>query len=148
VIVGALGVVAGRWLARQERGRVIPVLALIVLWVFVSVALRGGSGGAPLGYSNANAALALQLVAMSALLTLGAPRGQRRAPAALLVVSAASVAITVSQAGIALLPVVLVAALLGLRGVRRRWWPAAVGFVVVAAAGALGLWLASRSEWP
>lgn len=149
VLVGAAGVAAGRWLARQERNGATRILALVVLWVFLSTTFRGGAGGGPLGYSNANGALGLQLTAVSALLTLHAPPGERRAPTALMGVSAAAVLMTLSRAGTALLVLVLAASTLALlRGVRRRWWPRALGISAIAGSGSLAVWLATRPAWP
>lgn len=145
-----LGVVAGRKL--QATG--IPewfaafLLALAAL-VLVSVTVMGGAGGGPLDYSNANAALAIQLAAVAAITAMGLTGQARTWALWAAALFALAVPWTLSQAGIALLIPFLGAVLLATFGPARhgRWvLPTAALSVIAAAITVVNV--ARTSEWP
>lgn len=120
-------------------------LAVVVLF---AVTLMGGAGGGPLGYSNANAALGIQLTAVAAITAMSV-RGRARASAVwAAALFAFAVPWTLSWAGIALLVPFLAASLLAaVRPVRRRPWAIPVGAAMVVAAGVGIVTIARTSDW-
>lgn len=148
--LAVMGVAAGL----QLRARGMPTwfaaaLPIFALYVVASVTLDGWAGGGLLNYSNANAALSIQLAAiaaMTALHTNGRSRAWALWAAALF---AFSVPWTLSQAGIALLVAVAPALLLALLvPTIRAPWAVPVSAVVALAAGAVVLAVARMPEWP
>lgn len=136
------GVVAGTALAHGASATGTRV-ALLVLsaGLVLGVLLTAEPGKEPTGYANANAAIAVQVVAMCGLAMLAA-----RPPGRLWLWSALALAVVAtvlnrSAAGVAVVvPVTLVVALaVGLRPRRRAWvWVAAVlGSATAAAAAAI-----------
>ncbi|AQP45785.1 O-antigen ligase family protein [Tessaracoccus flavus] len=146
---GALGVAAGRLL--QTRG--IPrwfAASLLALSVYVLAGVTVlGRASSPLGYANANAALAVQLSAVAAITALSV-RGQARSwaiwAAALFAVA---VPWTLSRAGLVLLIAYLVAVAVATIGpAKRRPWVIPASALMVVAAGATVMHAARMSEWP
>lgn len=145
-----VGVLLGRRLAGGAWGRR-PALALVLAsyYVFLGVSAFGGAGGGPLGYANANAALAVQLAALCALLALEATGRERWALLGAAGIAALAVAPTHSDAasvtGVPLLGAVAVA----FTGrVKRRWWAIAAGVIGVVGSAATVIGLAVSPTWP
>lgn len=147
---GVLGIIAGRRLRSNGIPNWFPAFLLTVaIYVLVSVTVQGGAGGGPLGYSNANAALGIQLAAVSTITALhlhGMPRTWALWAAGL---SALAVPWTLSQAGITMLvPVVAAIMLVLIRPGRRRAWMIPSAILTVLAAGTVVLNIAQTAAWP
>lgn len=149
-LVAMLGVVVGRRLATPDiRHEVTRGLLILVAIVALGQQLVGGPGGGPVGYTNADAALAIQVTALAALAAVGSDRTDRRLLIATTLLAAWTGIATLSRAGVGLLVPLLIAFGIALvHRVRHRWWPVAAGAasIVLAAAGLLAL--ASRDDWP
>ena len=150
------GVVAGAALRRRAHSPAVPVALAVTTSAMVLGALVAVEPGkAPLGYPNANAALAVQLVALSGLALLSAPAGAARGR--LLLVLAAllaglAVGLNRSAAGVAVLLAVGVVVVLAVwrRPVSRTWRVAAVALGAVASgvAGSLIVLAAREPVFP
>ena len=146
----AFGIAIGRRLGRRPAEIQIGCAALAAAaYVLTTVWFVGGPGGGPLGYSNANAALAMQLFGLTVLLALSAAGLARRlllTAAGLLVVSV--VVADCDAANILLLfQVAAVAFALSSRA-RGRWWPVVIGALGVVAALATVTTLTLLHTWP
>ena len=139
----------GAWTVGVLAGRHRPVLAAGALTGLVVVALLSGLPGSltadpqalPLGYANANAALAAAAVlALVTVSHLVADRSLHRAMVAAAVTLTVLVAASGSQAGTATCVLMLAAAPVLPRGRRLLWQGVAVG--VMGAASAVTAWLA------
>jgi O-antigen ligase len=124
------------------------VLGVVSLWLVLGVALTPEPGKLPIGYPNANAALAVQLVALSGLVALS-PSARLRALAALALASVAVVANRSAAGIVAVVPVIL-ATLLAIRFSpgRRRWPAAIVGIVALSSTTVVLVALSRRAAWP
>ncbi|MDT0215577.1 O-antigen ligase family protein [Rothia sp. ARF10] len=149
LVAGAAG---GAALRRRARSPAVPVaLALTSTSLVLGALLVVDSGKAPLGYPNANAALAVQLVALSGLVLLAAPAEAARGRL-LLVASAVAAGLAVglnrSAAGVAVLLAVgiVVVLMVWRRPVSRAWRVAAVALGAVASAVAAGLIVVAARE--
>lgn len=134
-----LGVVAGPPLARTADSSGMRVALVVVAGAMVLGALLVSEPGkAPLGYPNANAALAVQLVGLSGLALLSTPRRRRRPVIVALLLLVAAVGLNRSAAAVAVLvPVAAVVAVMVWRRPTRMWWSVvAVGAGAASAAGA------------
>ena len=146
----ALGLWAGHRLQRSSIPDLFPPFLLLVsVYVLFSVTLMGGAGGGPLGYSNANAALGIQLTAVAGITALHTS-GQRRTgclwAAAFF---ALSVPWTLSQAGIALLLPFAGVLLLALRRPdKRRLWMLPLAAVAVLTAAVTVVQITRLTAWP
>lgn len=149
VVGGALG-----WfVVRRFGARPVAVVCLVVAaYVAVSALLTDHPGRGTIGYANANAALAVQLIALGGVLAVGAGRGARPARlgwAGVLVGMVALLANDSSGAtavvGLVVGAIVLAAAV---PGARRRWPAVAVSLVVCVAAVVTLIQLARRVPWP
>lgn len=155
-VMVTIGIAMGRQLADRfahegvddprPGGLAIAAVTVFFVWEL----WRGGSGGGPLGYANANAALAVQGLALLATAALNSR--SRRFYVLALIGMVATAAVIGSRAGLAvMLPVLAVVALVLLVRLRSRGWIAA-GVVVSAAsvaAAAVGvMWLARSAAWP
>lgn len=144
----ALGTVAGRLLPTLASPRTLDlILTVTVALLVVTQLLRGGAGGWPLGYANANAALAVQLTALAGLRAVSAIGWRRAGLIGLAVVSyvqtlrAESVIGAGVGAGVLLL--VLVPWL-------TRWlgrFTAALAGLAILAAAALNAGIAAQAPW-
>lgn len=138
----AAGVAAGSALPRLARSPGLP-LALVVsaAALVLGVLLVREPGKGPVGYPNANAALAVQLVALTGLALLSTSSGRRRPLVLSLALCVTAVALNRSAAGVAVVvPVAAVVSLVAWRRPTRVGWP--VGAVVVGALSAVGAaWL-------
>lgn len=141
-----LGLGLGRQLAMRGSGRLSAwVLLGASGFVFLGVWWFGGPGGDPLGYANANAALAMQLAALALLAALRATGRDRSALLIAAALATLAVPATFSRAAIVLLvPLALAVTAAFLGWVRSRWWPGAVGGGVIAASAVGVVLLASR----
>lgn len=145
----AVGVGLGRrWLARRQQREAELFVGALVGVLVLALIVESGSGGGPLGYANANAALAVQMGALAAVL---AARTRTRAlPLVLGLVALASTVAFRSIGGVATGLIVLIALISVLAGRPRRHagWLAAIGALLVT----LTLWavmvLAGREQWP
>ena len=95
------GVVGGRVLARHgDTPRLHAALLALALVLVAGVPLTAEPGKAPLGYANANAALAVQLIGLGGLAMLATPRGRRGLLSATVVLGVVAVALNRSAAGL------------------------------------------------
>jgi hypothetical protein len=149
-LVLVAGVVGGRALPRHGSAPRLHVVLLALAVVLVAgVPLTAEPGKAPLGYANANAALAVQLVGMSGLALLATPPRRRALLGATVLLGVLAVALNRSAAGLFVVgPVVAAVALTVWRPPRRRWWATALGAATVVASAALIMSLADRTPWP
>lgn len=144
-----LGVIVGRRLPRVDPRGVTIGITVLIAYVALHVTVRGGAGGGPLGYANANAALAVQLMALSGLLATSAEGWRRRVLLAAVAVSAAAVVITQSRTAMIVSAPLLAAVCVALvRDVRRRWWSVALGVAVIVAAATAVTVMTVRTTWP
>lgn len=145
-----LGIAGGRLLAgRGVDARVAGVFLGVSAYILATDVFVGGPRGGPLGYSNANAALAAQSMALSAVVALSARGRVRALLLAAAAVSAAAVVVADSDAGtILLVPLTAaVVAALTLR-IRHRTWPVALGAVGIVGAAAAATLLTLLPAWP
>lgn len=148
-LTGASGVILGRWFGGVERMRSAAMILALALLLLASATFWGGAGGGLLGYSNANAALTLQVLALAALSAMDSRQRVQWLGLLAVAVAALAVLLTLSRAGGALLIPMLGAALIAsCCGVRGRRWPLVMGVAstVVAAGGVV--WLAGSANWP
>lgn len=145
----ALGVVVGRWMARRwSIHSQVLALILIASWVLLVLG-SAGAGAPPLGYANANAAFAIQLVALCGLVALRA-RGTMRWLVVVIAIPLALVPLlSLSKAAVLVGIPAYLAVLLALTGrVKRRWWSVTVGAAATLAGALLVTWLAALATWP
>ncbi|MGO1511280.1 MAG: O-antigen ligase family protein, partial [Actinomycetales bacterium] len=153
-VIVLLGVVAGRALAARAPGRLVATgSAVVALAVLFAIPF----------YANAQAALGIQLVALTGLIALAdtpadpvRPRSLTLPLPAILALVLGALLAARAQAGTVL--VIAVAAVLALAVARdnrpaRRRLPAprtvvAAGMVVIAAAALAVVWLGTRGAWP
>lgn len=125
-LVLVMGVLAGGWLQRRADSPALPVALLVVgIALVLGVILVVEPGKAPTGYPNANAALAVQTLALCGLALLAMPARRR----GLVVLSAAlavgAVALNRSAAGAAVVGPLAVVVLFAVTvRPRSRWWAA------------------------
>lgn len=146
-------IIAGGWLGRRARERFSPAaigwaVVAAVTFVALSAFLTEHHGRGTTGYANANAALAVQLMAMAGLVSLG--RRTRRLGLLGLVVGVAAIAANGSQGGAATAAIAIggVVAAQALPLTSSRWVPATLSLGAYAVATATMLWLARRPTWP
>jgi O-antigen ligase len=144
-----VGILAGRSLAERVPPRLVALgLGVVSLWLVLGVALTPEPGKLPIGYPNANAALAVQLVALCGLVALNPP-ARRRALVALALGVLAVVANRSAAGLIVVVPVVLAVLLaLWLSPARRRWPAAAVGILALSSTTVVLVVLSRRAAWP
>lgn len=147
------GVCLGGVVARHADSvavRVALVIAGLILVIGVVMVTEPGKG--PTGYANANAALAVQFVAICGLALLSTARERRRGVLVALALGVVAVALNRSTAGTAVaLPVFTVVALAVWLRPARRWWTAmsvAVGALAVGFAGWVILRAAESTPFP
>lgn len=146
----AVGVVAGTFLAAYAGdSRLHLALAFACVGLVLGVLLTREPGKEPLGYANANAALAVQLVAMCGLAMLSTSRGRRRSLMATLALAVVAVGLNRSAAGLAVVaPLVVVIALVHWRRPQHRGWALVLGVLVAGSGAAVILRLAQGTEFP
>ncbi|MFW5471865.1 O-antigen ligase family protein [Knoellia sp. CPCC 206450] len=151
-LVLVAGVATGAALHRRAHSPAVPVALVVTSTALVLGALLVvDPGKAPLGYPNANAALGVQLVALSGLALLATPVEAARGRV-LLALSALAAALAVglnrSAAGMAVLLAVGLVTLLAVwcRPVSQGWRLAAVVVGAVASVAAGGLIVAAARE--
>lgn len=149
-LVLVAGVAGGRALARHgDAPRLHAALFALAVVLVAGVPLTAEPGKAPLGYANANAALAVQVVGLCGLALLATPRGRRRTLGAIVVLGVVAVALNRSAGGLFVVgPLVAAVALAVGRPPTRRWWAVALGAATVTAAATLIMWLAGHTPWP
>jgi len=143
-----LGVWVGGLLSRSVTPKLLGLcLAIVGVWMILGVALTPLPGKAPIGYTNANAALGIQLLALSTLNLLR----DRRQWWSWMAVGASLVAVlaNASRAGTALaVALAFVGGLALLLPRARRRWPAALTALLMIAAMAVGVSvIARRVHW-
>jgi O-antigen ligase len=144
------GIVAGRLVAPYASGRRTTLWLLVAVSVFLAgVVFTPGPAKQPLGYANANAAVAVQLLALSGLALLGA-RGADRLLLAMASLGALLVIVANrSVAGLAVVvPLALAILLVVWRPPRHRWWAVVLSTSTLMAGSAAVLALAGRAQWP
>lgn len=149
-LVLVAGVVGGRALSPHSAApRLHAALLALAVVLVAGVPLTAEAGKAPLGYANANAALAVQVVGLCGLAMLATPRGRRALLGATLVLAVVAVALNRSAAALVVVgPVVAAVALAVWRPTTRRWWPVVLGAAAVIAAATVIVRLADRTPWP
>lgn len=147
-LLAGLGV--GRVLARSARSTGLHrVLLGTGLLLAVGVLLTAEPGKAPLGYANANAALAVQVIALAGLALTATPRGRRWLPALAIAVGLVAIALNRSAAALFVaVPLVAAIAVATARSPRRRGGVLVVAGAVVATAATVIVSLAGRATWP
>jgi len=145
-----VGVVAGTAVAPRASSPwltagLLGAAVVLVLGVLLTVE----PGKRPLGYANANAALAVQLLGLCGLALVSARPGRRWQ---IVVVGAlALVAIGLNRSAAAAFVAVPLAVTIGLvarRPPRRRWWVVPLGAATVGGVAGVVLWLGGTSNWP
>lgn len=103
----------------------------------------------PTAYLNANAAVAVQLMALTGLALLGAPARRRLLLVVTVLAAFGLVFANQSKAGVAVVvPVLATVALVLARRPRRRRWAVAGGVVALVGAGVGNVVLTRRDDWP
>jgi O-antigen ligase len=149
-LVLAAGLAGGRVVARRADSRLVDTTLLALSAVLlVGVVMTDGPAKGPIGYANANAAVAVQVTALCGIAMVGASTARR-----LLLLTAglgalAVVALNNSRAGlIVTVPLVCGIGLAVWRPGRRRYW-ALLAAGVTLVGGAVGVVvLAAREDWP
>ncbi|KAB7744848.1 hypothetical protein GA707_09790 [Nostocoides sp. F2B08] len=145
IVVGGVG----GWGLGRASPRVAGVVTVALATLFlVGVLSSGAPAKGPIGYANANAAVAVQLIALSGLVAMRSRAGRWAWPA--LAISVLTVVANRSAAAMAVAaPLVATVALAARFSPGRRRWPAAGLAVATLAATAVGLVaLARRVVWP
>ena len=152
-VYAPLLVIAGVWLGRRI-GRDIPARVLVVVltatagWLVLGVLLTAEPGKAPTGYPNANAALAVQLIAIAGL--VGLCRSVRtfswQAIALALIAVLANRSAAAAVVAVPLILTILLA--MRLTPARRRWPAAVAGVTALTATTVVLVSLARRAAWP
>lgn len=157
-VMVALGVAAGRqladrfaleWLDDPRPGAIaLAGVSTFLVWEL----WQDGPNGGPLGYANANAALAVQGLALLALALVSMGRASRRLLVLALLGLTATTVLIGSRAGLLVTVPVMATVLLALVvRLHSLWWTSAaivVGAGAAGAAGASNVWLATRAQWP
>jgi hypothetical protein len=145
-VVLVAGVAAGTGLARRSASTgTATALLLLGGGLVLGVLLTAEPGKEPTGYANANAAVAVQAVAMCGLALLVSPAHHRRSLGVALGLAALATALNRSAAGVALVvPVIIVTALAAWRRPSRRAW-ARVAVVLGSTTGAAAAVVVVRS---
>lgn len=149
-IVLVLGVAGGQALVGYAGdSRLHLALAVAGALLVLGVLLTSEPGKEPLGYANANAALAVQLVGLCGLALLATPPGRGRVLLAALAFGVIAVALNRSAAGLAVVvPVVAVIGCVMWRRPTHRWWAVVLGVPVAGTGAAVILRLAEGPTFP
>ena len=145
-----VGVGLGRLIGPRATKRwVAGGLAASSLFFLVGVVWANGPAKGPIGYANANAAVAVQLLALCGLALLSSRGVRRGVVATSLVVALLVVGLNRSAAGLAVaVPLTLVVVLMLMRPSTSARWAAVAGAAAFGGAVAVNLWLADREAWP
>jgi len=156
-VVAPLALVAGALLGQRaapyaaHRAMALTLLA-IASYLLLTSLWTPGAGKGPLGYANANAALAVQVIGLCGLVMVRTSGRLRAAVGLGSVLALAAVAANASRAGLAVaLPLLVVVGIMAWRPARSRWSAvvvAAVGLITVTAAAMTVTVLAHRAIWP
>ncbi len=144
------GVAAGRLVAPYASARRVALWLLVGVLVFLAgVVSTVGPAKQPLGYANANAAVAVQLLALCGLALLST-RGLDRVLLGLASLGAVLVIVlNRSVAGLAVaVPLALAILLVTWRPPRHSWWAVLLSILTLIAGSAAVLALAGREHWP
>ena len=153
-VVAPVALVAGVALGRTVAGRRRPGVAaagLVIVTAVLLLAVLSTEGPAkrPIGYANANAALAVQLIGLCGLAMLGAHRPRRLVLWATTAGALAVVAANASKAALAVaVPLVAVVALMSWRPARRARWVIVASALAMATVAVGVVRLAAREQWP
>lgn len=144
-----LGGWLGWWAARRlDRHTVAKLVTVAVAFIALTALLTNHPGRGAIGYANANAALAVQLIALAGLIALH--RQARWHGLAAVAIGVAALLANASQGGIATGLIVLAAVVVALlhRSARRRWPPVLLSLGTCLLAVAVLVSLARRATWP
>lgn len=145
-----LGVVSGHVLAqRVRRDTIVALLVGVCTILFLSVTLTEGPAKGPTGYANANAAIAVQVIALCGLAMEGSERTERVVLWLALGGGVAVIVANSSKAAFAVcIPVLLAVTWVAWRAPRHAGWAASLAALSVTgtAIGVIGL--AGLPEWP
>lgn len=138
----------GHWLGRHVSARRVAVgTALLSAFFLVSVLMTAGPAKGPIGYANANAAVAVQLMGLGGLLGLH-PRARALGWSALILGLLTVLANRSAGAAIVALPVLLVSLYATRVAPGLHRWPAALIGIGSLTATTVGLVSLARStEW-
>lgn len=146
-------IVAGGWLgwwAGQRLGpQTVAKLALVaVAYIALAALLTNHPGRGVIGYANANAALAVQLIALAGLIALH--HRTRWHGLAAVAIGVVALLANASQGGTATGLIVLAAVVVALlhRGARRRWPVVVLSLGLCVVAVTILMSLARRTVWP
>ena len=149
----AAGVVLGAQVSKRADVRLVAITLLAISSVLLlSAVWTVGPTKGGLGYANANAALAVQLIGLSGLAMLKIDPAERVVPAIAAAIALAVVVVNSSAAGLGVaIPLLAAVAVTAWRPAHRRGWGVsfAIACAAVIAAGAAGIVvLAGRDAWP
>ena len=153
-IVAPLALAGAVSLGRFVRTSVRPDVVVTGLVIATAVLLLGvltteGPAKGPIGYANANAALAVQLIGLCGLVMLRASRSRRLVLWVTIAGAVAVVAANASKAALAVaVPMVAVVALMSWRPARRVGWVLVAAALTMTAAAVGVVYLAAREDWP
>jgi len=148
-LVIVLGAWLGWWAGQRLDPQTVAKIAIVaVAYVALAALLTNHPGRGVIGYANANAALAVQLIALAGLIALH-HRARWHGLAAVAIGVVALLA-NASQGGTATGLIVLAAVVVALlhRGARRRWPVVMMSLGICAVAVTVLMSLARRTTWP
>ena len=148
-----LVIVLGAWLGwwagqRLDPQTVAKIVIVAVAYIALAALITNHPGRGAIGYANANASFAVQLIALAGLIALH-HRARWHGLAAVAIGVVALLA-NASQGGTATGLIVLAAVVVALlhRGARRRWPPVVLSLGTCMLAVAVLMSLARRTVWP
>ena len=148
-----VGVIFGRLVAPYAAHRATALVLLgAAFYILVAVVWTAGPAKGPLGYANANAALAVQVMGLCGLVMVRTTGRLRAASAVGAALALSTVAANGSRAGFAVaVPLLVVVIVMAWHPTQRRWSAlaaATVGLLTVTAAALAISELARRDPWP
>ena len=149
-VVLAVGVLLGGLVATRLRVEVaVAWLVVVTTILFLGVIWTDGPAKRPTGYANANAALAVQLIALCGLAMLGSDRTRR---VVLWLTTAGAVAVIAANASkaafVVAIPLLGAVALMAWHPVRRARWAVPIAALSVLGTAVGVVRLAGVTAWP